>query len=348
MERALFLIDTPSHVINVREALKSYSLTEYDLMINDCNRADTFIQLKAMIGTLTPPSKIVEVAKVEGGLNERIHAYAQHLPFLLSRQYSHVFISSTRQHWQRDIVCSLNISKIVLLDDGNATIPFYEYFFSKGIFFDFPDDPDIQRRSKAAEIRNYYNISIVEPTKIELFTYFDLKPLPWLSIKRNSLTSLQKDHKKIDDSLVYIIGVGAVTVKYTSQADYLDLLNRTRALMPDKTFCYIPHRIESQELIDDIEKIGFLVNRLNMPIENWIYQLDVAPCTVLSYYSTALFTCATMFKSIRTISIQPDMSTWLGAKSSHVWNLKSCNNYQLVETIYKYLNADKSIESILI
>lgn len=345
MSRALFLIDTPSHVFNIKEALSVYQLTDYDLIINDCNRADTFEQLKARIVELNP-SKLFEVPRVSGDIEDRIHAYAQYLPILKSRQYRQIFFSSIRQQWQRDIVCSLDKAQHILIDDGNATVVFYDYLFSKKRFFDFPDDPDLDRKKKADEVRARYSISTKELSELELFTFFNLEPMPWLSITKNLLSGLHREHQRIDPNLVYLLGVGAVTVNYISQENYLELLKRTKALLPDKQFCYIPHRIESSELQEEVVKLGFSVQRLNMPVENWLYHCDIAPSTILSYHSTALFTCAAMFPSLRVISVQPDMKIWHNVLESHVWNIKSYNNYQVLETIYKYLNNEKSIVSI--
>ena len=345
MARALFLIDTPSQVFNILEAIREYQLSDYDLMINDCNRADTYAQLKARISVLTP-THLIEVPRMTGDIAGRIEVYARHLVFLQSRQYSHVFFSAIRQQWQRDIVCSVDAQKHILLDDGNATVIFYDCLFHQQKFFDFPEDPDPERSLRSAEVRAQWQIKTSGLSKLELFTIFDLSPMPWLTVRRNLLTTMHKNHQHLDTELVYLLGVGAVTVNYITEQSYLQLLAQTKDLFPEKRLCYIPHRIESDGLLTAISKLGFSVQRLDMPVENWLFQSDVAPYAVLSYHSTALFTCAAMFPAIRVISIQPSIEVWHDAASSHIWNFTACNNQEGLATVYKYLKKDKNVECI--
>ncbi|HJS15149.1 MAG TPA: hypothetical protein VJ795_08765, partial [Rheinheimera sp.] len=114
--KALFVVDTPAQIFNLKEALDAYKVNDYDIIICDCCRADAYAQLRSQISSLAP-ANVIEVPRVEGDVRERIAIYAQHLPWLKQQNYSLVFFSNIRQQWQRDIVCSLRSAKAVLMDD---------------------------------------------------------------------------------------------------------------------------------------------------------------------------------------------------------------------------------------
>src|SRR5690606_6149742 len=132
--RALFVIDTPAQVFNLQEALREYDIEDYDIITSDCCRADAYSQLQELLSGLTP-AHLIQVPRVSGAIEDRISIYAQHLPWLKQQGYPLVFFSNIRQQWQRDIVCSLLGSKIVLMDDGNATLMFYHFLFRHQHFF---------------------------------------------------------------------------------------------------------------------------------------------------------------------------------------------------------------------
>lgn len=343
--KALFLIDTPSQVYNVSDALSSYGIARYDVMINDCNRADTFEQLKNRMVTLSPEN-IIEIPRETGDIEKRIEVYAKYLITLKQADYSHVFFSAIRQQWQRDIVCSLECSNTILMDDGNATVIFYEYLFKNRKFFDFPVDENEERRTRASQCRQEYGISTHQPTSLSLFTIFDLAPLPWLSVQHNPLDHLTEVDKDVDESSVYILGVGAQTVGYIDLEDYVQLIAATAKLFDDKSIVYVPHRIESDELQAAILEKGIKVSRFDKPIENQLASMKCIPGTIVSYHTTALFTCAKMFPNANVYCARPPMSVWNKAKHSHVWNFTACNNYEGLSVVYKYLEKEPTITTI--
>ncbi|NDW14679.1 hypothetical protein GTQ48_03915 [Alteromonas genovensis] len=343
--KALFLIDTPSQVYNVSDAISSYGIERYDVMINDCNRADTYEQLKNTMVSLSP-QEVIEIPRETGDIEKRIEVYAKHLNTLRKANYSHIFFSAIRQQWQRDIVCSLECQNTILMDDGNATVIFYEYLFKDRRFFDFPIDENEERRTRAEQCRQEYGISTHQPTSLSLFTIFDLAPLPWLSVRHNSLNHLSEVDKDVDESSVYILGVGAETVGYIDLEDYVQLIVTTARLFEGKSITYVPHRIESAALQAAILEQGIKVSRFDKPIENQLASMECIPGSIVSYHTTALFTCAKMFPNANIYCARPPMSVWNKAKHSHVWNFTACNNYEGLSVVYKYLEKEPSITTI--
>ncbi len=342
--RSLFVIDTPSQVFNLQEALREYDIDDYDIITCDCCRADAYSQLQQLL-TRLKPAHLIQVPRVSGAIEDRISIYAQHLPWLRQQGYPLVFFSNIRQQWQRDIVCSLTDSKLVLMDDGNATLVFYRYLFSQGIFFDFPADPNAERAQQALLTRQKYQVCTEPPTQLELFTVFDLQALPCLSIRNNPLQAMKQHFPSVDDHTVLLLGGGETELNYLSEDYYIALLQKVVALFPDKRIQYVPHRITNPAFIDRIgHELPLTIVKQHLPIEDWLRQQATPPATVVGFYSMALTTIASCFDGIKVISVDPGLSTWSSAASSHVWNLTRCNNLQVIEAIMDHLKISKGIE----
>ncbi|MFN6970302.1 MAG: polysialyltransferase family glycosyltransferase [Rheinheimera sp.] len=348
MKKTLFLIDTPIQMFNVLEAIKEYAIEHYDVMTLDCCRADAYTQLMRLIMDLKPQHEI-HVPKVVGSVAERISIYAQHLPFLRQQGYERVIFSNIRQQWQRDIVCSLPGSHIVLMDEGNATISFYHFLFSKRIFFDFPADPDQERAMLAAKTREEFGILVKQPESLELFTIFPLRPLPWLNIRKNKMTAVSRVHLSTNQEQVLILGAGVVEIKYLTADEYIYLLSKVKSLYPDKHIIYQPHRISSPELIEKInQSTGFEIMRLDQPAEQWLYQHPNPPATVVSLISTALSTCSLCFPALDIVMLDPPERIWSKVEHTHVFNITQCNNSQMLHCAIDFLRADQAIQCLKI
>lgn len=341
--KALFVIDTPSQVFNVTEALRAYPIVSYDVMICDCCRADAYMQLKRLLVSLNPKHRI-DVEKVSGPIEDRIGIYAKHVSWLKAQDYQWVFFSNIRQQWQRDVVCSLPQSQPVLMDDGNATLVFYRYLFTRRKFFDFPPDLDEARAEKAHATRLKYGVAVDEPAGLELFTIFQLNALPWLTVRANPMSALCRTHGSVDQDLVLFLGIGAVELGYATSAQYIEYLQQVAHMYQGKRIIYQPHRISSPELIEQIGlHTEFELMRLHEPVEDWLYRHPSPPAQVVSFFSMALSTISVCFPSIRVTSIDAGPQAWMGAKQSHVWNLTCCNNLDIIHTIMDYLKVDPAV-----
>ncbi|MEW9797563.1 hypothetical protein [Alteromonas sp. CYL-A6] len=348
MTKALFVIDTPMQVSNLQEALQVFSIDHYDIITVDVSRADGYAQLQQQLTRLNP-GRLINVPRIEGDIRARVAAYARHLPWLKAQHYDHVFFSNIRQHWQRDIVCSLDVQSPVLMDDGNSTVMLYALRFRQGLFFDFPVDNDIQRVTAANEVREEFGVSTEQPRHLTLFTIFKLEPLPWLDIVPNPMSLMRVDHHHVNDEQVMIMGTGAVALDYISLEEYIRLLNGIAARFPGKQFIYQPHRITAQALLDVIEReTGFTVKRLDCPVEVWLAGHDCPPATLVSFFSAALSTCSLCFPAIHVVSATPDISAWEAARHAHVFHMPGTDNLQIISLLLDYLKTDPRIETLLL
>jgi hypothetical protein len=345
---ALFIIDTPSQVFNLKEALAIYNVVSYDIIICDCCRADAYQQLLTLLSTLSP-RHLLSVPRESGAIEDRIGIYAQHLPFLREQNYQLVFFSNIRQQWQRDLVCSLPSRRKVLMDDGNATLVFYRYLFCQQQFFDFPVDQDVDRAIRAAATRRLYDIDVKQPPRLELFSIFSLPALPWLSIQHNPLQALNRFHQQTNPAQMIFLGGGETELKFILEDAYIKLIQQVAALYPERDISYLPHRTASPELLARIRaEVRMTVVELKQPIENWILQHPRPPMHIGGFYSMALSTCAMCFGALHVTCFDPGMPTWQGAKSSHVWNLTHCNNYQVIECVMDYMKTMENIRLVFL
>ena len=346
MTKALFVIDTPMQVANLLEAISVFDIAHYDIITCDVSKADGYAQLQRQLQRLSP-GRLINVPRVEGDIAARVKAYAQHLPWLKAQNYKKVFFSNIRQHWQRDIVCSLDNPSPILMDDGNSAVMLYELRFKKGIFFDFPEDPDIKRLEVANEVRDLFGVSTRQPDHLTLFTIFKLEPLPWLDIVANPMALMRCEHADINSEQVLIMGTGAVALNYISLAHYIELLRKIASHYEGRKCIYQPHRITSKAVLNDIQKAtGFEVIRLDCPVENWLHEHSCPPGTLVSFFSAALSTCSLCFPKIDVVSATPDISAWESARQAHVFHMPGTDNLQIIEILLQYLRGDKAIETL--
>lgn len=346
--RALFVIDTPSQVFNLQEALREYGIDDYDIITCDCCRADAYSQLQQLL-TRLQPTHLIQVPRVSGAIEERISIYAEHLPWLKQQGYQLVFFSNIRQQWQRDLVCSLPIRRKVLMDDGNATLVFYRYLFCQQQFFDFPVDQDVDRATRAEVTRHLYGIDVKQPSHLELFSIFSLPALPWLSIQHNPLRALHRVHQHTNPAQMIFLGGGETELNFIQEDAYIKLIQQVASLYPERDISYLPHRTASPELLARIKAdVRMTVIELKQPIENWLLQHPCPPMHIGGFYSMALSTCAMCFGALHVTCFDPGMSAWQGAKNSHVWNLTQCNNYQVIECVMDYMKTIENIRHVFL
>lgn len=348
MTIALFVIDTPMQVVNVKEALKAFNIEQYDIITSDVARADGYQQLQQLLTTLAP-RKLLASPTTGSSIKHRIAAYAKHIPYLKSQQYTHVFFSNIRQHWQRDIVCSLPNASPVLMDDGNSTVMLYDLHFRHQRFFEFPQDTDVKRVNESADLRSHYQISTQPPESLTLFTIFALEPLPWVNIVHNPLSSLVTRHPQCSDQQVLLLGIGGVALNFISESRYIALLQQVGHKFKGKQITYIPHRITTRKTLDSIQQqTGFNVIRLDVPVELWLSREKKPPASLVSFFSASLSTCALSFPSLTCYSVDAGLAIWEKAKDAHVFNMPNTNNLEIIRIIVDYLRGDDRIKTLKI
>ncbi|MBA6409106.1 MULTISPECIES: hypothetical protein [unclassified Pseudoalteromonas] len=194
----------------------------------------------------------------------------------------------------------------ILLDDGAVTIAMQKKFIkqNKSVF-------EIKGLKK-----KLFKKLLLKPRKPNLFTFFDLSMfmLPGQTNYYN-YKSKKENHKISVDNSHYFIGGKLSEAGYMKENDELYVLSTIFKHYYIDDFYYIPHREESEKKLNKIKKIGFKIKNLNQPIENYYLSTNIMPVKVLSYYSTALYTCYLNFNS-QVDLVAVDVREYLTSKVS--------------------------------
>ena len=174
----------------------------------------------------------------------------------------------------------------ILLDDGAVTIAMQKAIIKrkKSVF-----------KIKTLKHKLFKNI-LAKPRVPNLFTFFDVDMF-MLPNQINYYKNKNEHHIVSTTSSYYFIGTKLSEAGYMKESDELSILDAIFNEYHNKKLFYIPHRGESEEKLNKIKKIGFEIKNLNQPLETFYSTTNVIPEKMLSYYSTALYTCYLNFNS---------------------------------------------------
>ncbi|WP_434049427.1 hypothetical protein [Marinobacter salarius] len=171
----------------------------------------------------------------------------------------------------------INAKNIVLLDDGVATL--------------------LAQKEMESHKRPY-----------NIFTFFDLKPLPFQKIEKHSFQNLVKIFNIENKSKngTYFIGQKVVEVGILSLDLYISIVGRAAKMAGADNLIYIPHRGESEVVISRLKSIkGLEVRFIESPIELYFISEKNPPVAIYSIISTALNTLSIISKKTSFFALVP-------------------------------------------
>ena len=175
----------------------------------------------------------------------------------------------------------------------------------------------------------FFGLKITIKEDINLFTYFDLKPLKNTKIITNNLDYFRANHLNnttIVDNTIYILGGPLVETKLLIEDDYfryLDLVMKNNL----NHFVYIPHRVEViSERMKSYISDTFEIRKTCMPVETYFLEQNIQPAHVISFFTTAFFTLKKLYPE--------SQYTYLYIPSDKILERK-----EQVENIYKSIET---------
>lgn len=218
------------------------------------------------------------------------------------------------------IVANTKKEKVFLIDDGTATIMYYDRFIKH----------DRYNKYNFREIRFlFFGLNIKVKDKINLFTYFDLKPVHGNEVVKNRLIYFRSTYLfniKKEKDVIYFIGQPAdVFMDIDLYKESIEKL----MIKYNKKIIYIPHRSEKKEQVQAIMSMknqNFEIYKPAMPIELYFLYSKLYPLYIISYYSTALVTLNMLFEESRIEYIKV-------AKNSI-----NEERFAMIENTYKFLD----------
>ena len=189
-----------------------------------------------------------------------------------SKTYDSIYVGDYRSKWMK-FIYKLNSNTIIFLDDGAATINFYNAI-NKGI------------------------IKIDRP--FSLLTSLGIESTDKVDVIAIKNTLIQKN--KINNKIIFI-GMGLVEAGYMDEYDYILALEFVFNQFKGFEIEYIPHRIESINKLDLLMKnYPLKINEIDVSIEEYLLSLDECPEKLCSFYSTALINLANTISGPEIVS----------------------------------------------
>lgn len=217
----------------------------------------------------------------------------------------------------------LSPNESILLDDGSVTITVQKDY--------------IQTKQSMIPIKGFkrtlFKQILSKKRRVpHLFSFFDLNQ--YLLPEQKNYYPVEKENRSTSISNdIYFIGSKLSEADYIDECDELKVLEAVIKEYSSSDLYYIPHRGESTEKISKIEDLGYIIKRLKKPLESFYETTNVMPKELVSYYSTALYTCYLTFGSqvkLTAIDVRKYLTTKIAMKN--------------VDTIYDYY-SDIGIET---
>lgn len=283
----LFLLRSPLQIINAIEAIEYFNLKNNILVLIYGASEINKIQMEQLIES----ARWKNIIHIENKSKSKYFQYINLIKKLKKNRYKYVFLG------ELGIIHKITIpnvikEKVFLLDDGTATLEYYKKNIKTNKY----------NKYNFREIRFLFlGLKIKIRDKVNLFTYFDLKPVHGIEVIKNDLSYLKKTYiknTKKDGDTIYFIGQQVEHLNIMTLDTYKTILSQLMNKF-NKNIIYIPHRAEAEDFIASIASIDnplLMVQKINQPIELYFLENKIYPLHVISYFSTALTTLGMIYE----------------------------------------------------
>lgn len=137
-------------------------------------------------------------------------------------------------------------------------------------------------------------------------TFFNIPPLPGQKIIRHSFEKIRSRLIFSGHGGNYFIGQTLVDKGYLSISDYLEMIREAQCIQQDQEIHYIPHRAESDAVIEAVAKIpGISIKRMKTCVELGFILEKISPRNVFACFSSAIFSLSSLYPTSKIYSIIP-------------------------------------------
>lgn len=298
---ALVYVESPYQLINAVECLRDIAVSDASFMLRDNGNVVQNKQFQKIIAVEDIKNLRVYYCPTKSWL--KLFFVIRLASALMFKTWTHSLIVTGA--WQSIIVKlglkwnSFKYKNIYLVDDG--TILF----------------------------------SLLEKIKDSPFTLFSRMPLAEYikssGISKHSLKIKKQCSKKIKviDVGVCFIGSPIVELEMFPQDAYYKVLTQIRKRHCDDALYYYAHRSENQENLSVVKRLGYVVVKPDLPLEDYLREHGGCAGPYYSFYSTAMINLSEMLPSSKFYAIRP---------SPNIWPRKDQND---IEDIYKFFRMSK-------
>lgn len=304
MKNSFILVESPFQLLCANEAIKYFDLKNVVIYIryslDDSN--DKQLDKLVEILSISIPIKKFFIRAIRKSLLDYIKIiFYSILFFIKKKEIDKLFIGNFESSFFKTIYKYYKREKIILLDDGAKTLSIQRNF-KKNAYYD---------------IFSIYKLESVGKQNIFInkFQY----------IKEKIINNSQNEDILFLGSKLSEIGI--ISEKY-----YLDLLTKISHFFVDKNIIYIPHRGENKNKLNFLSTINNIeIKELDYPVELYGLYEKIIPSTVVSFYSTALYTMQKMY-SVNTIAFS--------------FNYESSKYKKAIDDVYNYYKDEMKIISL--
>jgi len=211
-------------------------------------------------------------------------------------EVEYIFVGYPRYVYMKHFINITPHKEVFLLDDGNATIQLAK---ERRDSVSAEIGMGWKKKLKKSAKRVLQGVKDTEKEALSFFTIYDIVASKNDSVIKNDFDYIRSrlDLLEVTEA-VYFLGSPLSEVGILSQDDYLGYLRRVKEYYNDKKIVYIIHRRESKDKLKLIEReLGLGMVLYEYPIEYQLAMVGPRPSVLSSFFSSALDTCALIFKN---------------------------------------------------
>lgn len=274
----VLLVESPFQLLSAYEAIESYSLKSYKIIIRLSKKTHNDSQLLNLSNQLFPSQENIIYYSI--GVAERTLRDLGMI-FLLwlfvqvtSLKSVFFFVGNIDSKLMRLVTVTVPRRKIIVLDDGTTSLI-------------------VQKRTS-------------ETTCYNLFTMlYSLKAYSGQTITTHKFNAIRKAFLRQVTAIKgesLFIGSCLCECDIISQQKYIELVEQIVADNSAKKIRYIPHRFESEEKLGLLEKIkGVSIERIDYPVELFCFYHEAVPENIVSFYSAALISMKLLYGNMISV-----------------------------------------------
>jgi hypothetical protein len=191
---------------------------------------------------------------------------------------------------------ALKPEKLILLDDGTFTITAQNHYIKNN------KTPYNANTITPILYSKFLKIDLQKAIVPHLFSFFDFK-YTLLNGQINYFQRKQSKEIRLNPKIVYYFGSKSSEAGHLTLETELMILRFVIEKYNKYSIQYIPHRGESASKLELIGKLGYAVEPLGRPAELFFDETDIMPHTIISCYSTTLYSCFSRFNNVNIIAI---------------------------------------------
>lgn len=238
-----------------------------------------------------------------------------HLKYIKrSYKIQNLFIGNISEFSEKLCAININCERLWSLDDGAKTLVLKDFYTAQNGKINCFDKTNINAFIKLL-ILKFFSLRTSKNIVVNWFTIFDFKPNNGGIIHTHRLSNFKKKinfigrHDNSSENEIYFIGTNLINAGVLNNAEnYFKLLGIIRKCYSNKKVFYIPHRLEDSSDISRIRELGFEIKEFDHIIEIAFLEMNIYPCTIASFYSTALYSISKLFPETKVDFFELDQN----------------------------------------